>query len=212
MQIVSGSNDHSVRVWDASTGAEVKVLKGHTGWVNSVAFSSNRMQIVSGSNDQSVRVWDASTSAEVKVLKGHTRSVNSVAFSSDGMQIVSGSYDQSVRVWDASTSAEVKVLKGHTGLVNSVAFSSDRMQIVSGSPDWSVQVYNLGNSVWNLADENWIISSQGQDHLMWVPPAAQVTEPSNILVISRHGFGSVNFQQSMIGVEWVGCYTPLFKV
>src|SRR6267378_3231213 len=95
-------------VW---TGAKVKVLKGHTDSVNSVAFSSDGTQIVSGSSDQSVRVWDVSTRAEVKLLMGHTGNVKSVAFSSDGMQIVSGSSDQSVRVWDASTLAEVKVLK-----------------------------------------------------------------------------------------------------
>ena len=82
-------------------------------------------------------------------------------------------------------------------------FSSDSTQIVSGSSD---------NSVWNLADTSWIISSQEKDCLMWVLSEAQVTEPSNILVISCHGFGSVDFQQSMIGAQWVGCYTPLLKV
>jgi WD40 repeat protein len=30
MQIVSGLNDGSVQVWDASTGVELKELKGHT--------------------------------------------------------------------------------------------------------------------------------------------------------------------------------------
>jgi len=38
-QIVSGSVDKSVRVWDASTGAELNALKGHTSSVSSVAFS-----------------------------------------------------------------------------------------------------------------------------------------------------------------------------
>ncbi|KIJ91548.1 hypothetical protein K443DRAFT_47094, partial [Laccaria amethystina LaAM-08-1] len=38
-QIVSGSNDKSVRVWDASTGDELNVLKGRTGLVRSFAFS-----------------------------------------------------------------------------------------------------------------------------------------------------------------------------
>jgi len=42
---------------------------------------------------------------------------------------------------------------------------------------------------------------------MWVPEEAQVTEPSDIL-ISRHGFGSVDFRQAMMGVEWTGCHTP----
>jgi WD40 repeat protein len=50
MRIVSGSYDKTVRMWDASTGAELNVLKGHTNWVNSVAISRDGMRIVSGSS------------------------------------------------------------------------------------------------------------------------------------------------------------------
>jgi WD40 repeat protein len=57
---VSGSYDKTVRIWDASTGAELNVLKGHTSWVNSVAISRDGMRIVSGSYDKTVRIWDAS--------------------------------------------------------------------------------------------------------------------------------------------------------
>ena len=208
MQIVSGSYDESVRVWDASTGVEFKELNGHMSWVNSVAFSRDGMQIVSGSDDMSVRVWDALTGVELKQLKGHTSSVNSVAFSRDGMQIVSGSYDTSVRVWDALTGVQLKELKGHTSLVNSVAFSKDGMWIVSSSDDKSVRVWDLSMNAWNLADTNWIISSQGQSPLMWVPPEAGSPSPFNTLIISRSDLVTVDFCQSMIGNNWVHCYTP----
>jgi len=43
-----------LRVWDASTGAELKVLKGHSGVVESVAFSMDNMRVVSGFYDWSV--------------------------------------------------------------------------------------------------------------------------------------------------------------
>ena len=86
-------------MWDASTGEELKTLNGHTGFVQSVAFSRDDAYIVSGSNDRSVRVWDASKGEELKTLYGHTDYVQSVAFSSDGTRIVSGSDDRSVRVW-----------------------------------------------------------------------------------------------------------------
>ena len=38
-RIVSDSDDNSVRVWDSSTGAELKVLNGHSDIILSVAFS-----------------------------------------------------------------------------------------------------------------------------------------------------------------------------
>ena len=160
MKIVSSSHDNSVRVWDASTGMQLKELKGHTSWVYSVAFSSDGTQIVSGSDDNSVRVWDVSTGMELGKLKGHTRLVRSVAFSSNGMWIVSGSYDNSVRVWDVSTGVELKKLKGHIDWVYSVAFSSNGTQIVSGSKDNSVQVWDASTGVLKKlkGHTNWVYS------------------------------------------------------
>jgi WD40 repeat protein len=38
-QVVSGSNDHTVQLWDAVTGVALQTLKGHSSSVNSVAFS-----------------------------------------------------------------------------------------------------------------------------------------------------------------------------
>jgi WD40 repeat protein len=60
-QIVSGSADNSLRLWDASSGKQLgPQLKGHTAWVYSVAFSPDGRRIVSGSGDKTLRLWDAS--------------------------------------------------------------------------------------------------------------------------------------------------------
>jgi WD40 repeat protein len=92
-RIISGSWDHSVRVWDGKTGEQLRELKGHTDTVNSVTFSPDGDRIISGSWDHSVRVWDAKTGEQLRELKGHTDAVCSVAFSPDGDRIVSGSCD-----------------------------------------------------------------------------------------------------------------------
>ena len=74
---------------------------------------------------------------------------------------------------------------------------------------WDVSMIGCENFVWNLADNNWIISSQGQDHLMWVPQGVDLLHGFNILIISCSGFATVDFDQSMIGNDWVHCYTPM---
>ncbi len=38
-QVVSGSHDDTVRLWEAATGRPLQTLEGHTGGVSSVAFS-----------------------------------------------------------------------------------------------------------------------------------------------------------------------------
>jgi WD40 repeat protein len=83
-QVASGSQDQTVRLWDAVTGAALQTLKGHSSFVISVAFSPDGKQVVSGSLDQAVRLWDAVTGAALQTLEGYSSPVTSVAFSKDG--------------------------------------------------------------------------------------------------------------------------------
>ena len=84
-------------------GASLRVLEGHSGWVNAVALSADGRRAVSGSGDNTVRVWDLHGSEPPRVLEGHREGVNAVALSADGRRAVSGSYDNTVRVWDLAT-------------------------------------------------------------------------------------------------------------
>lgn len=63
-RIVSGSEDNTVKVWDATTGQETLTLKvkGRTDSVFSVVLSPDGKRLVSGGKDTTVRVWDASRS------------------------------------------------------------------------------------------------------------------------------------------------------
>ena len=117
-------------------------MKGHTDWVNAVAFSHDGSLLASASSDQTVRLWDPRTGQEVQVLKDHTGGVNAVAFSQDGSLLASASDDETVRLWDPRTGQEVQVLNGHTDRVRAVAFSQDGSLLASASDDETVRLWD----------------------------------------------------------------------
>jgi WD40 repeat protein len=205
-------------VWDTLMGQELKVLNRHTDAVTSVAFSTDGARIVSGSHDRSVRVWDASTGEEIKLLIGHIDVVGSVSFSSDGACIVSGSSDGSVRVWDIS-GQEANVTKDHTRAATSALLSKNDVHTICDSRDGlmstlctlSTSRYIREPALDRHASQcytGWIIHPSGWGYLMFVPPDANLLDPSNILVMPPSAASYVDFTNAAFGPQWQNCYQP----
>ncbi|EMD36498.1 hypothetical protein CERSUDRAFT_138171 [Gelatoporia subvermispora B] len=144
-QVVSGSEDKTVSLWNAQTGASVlNPFQGHSGLVKCLAVSPDGSYIASGSADKTIRLWNARTGQQVAgPLSGHDNWVQSLVFSPDGTRVISGSSDGTIRIWDTRTGRPVtKPLEGHSDTVWSVAISPDGTQIVSGSADATLQLWN----------------------------------------------------------------------
>jgi WD40 repeat protein len=103
-KIISGSSDHTLRIWEFRTGNEFGILQGHSDSVNAVALNSEGL-VVSGSDDGSVRIWDLETRTEVARLSTDARSIKAVALLPSG-EIIAGTNDASVRFWKRRTLGE----------------------------------------------------------------------------------------------------------
>jgi hypothetical protein len=73
--------DSTARVWDADSGREIALLKGHSGGVWNAAFSPDGKRVVTASDDSTAPIWDAESDKEIALLKGHSSGVLSAAFS-----------------------------------------------------------------------------------------------------------------------------------
>src|SRR5262249_11776709 len=107
-KLPDGSWDNSVRVWDAQTGQELHILKGHTDQVLRVAYSADGKRLATASSDNTVKVWDAETGE--KLFSFETGPGGGVAFSPDGNRMASasgggqrGGAPGQVKVWDTQT-------------------------------------------------------------------------------------------------------------
>jgi WD40 repeat protein len=130
-----------LRLWDAESGAELRVLEGHTSSISDCAFSPDGCYLASASWDETLRLWDAESGVELGVLEGHTREVDACAFSPDGRQLVSASSDETLRLWDAESGALLGVLEGHAGPVLECTFSPDGDRICSASDDHTLRFW-----------------------------------------------------------------------
>jgi WD40 repeat protein/tRNA A-37 threonylcarbamoyl transferase component Bud32 len=178
--LASASVDRTVKLWDVTTGKEVRSLAGHTARVNTVAFIPDGKGLASAGADNKVILWDTTTGRELLSLEGHRASVTGVAFSPDGRQLVSGSEDKTVRVWDANSGRLALVFKGrHRGPVRAVAFSPDGKSVASASQDraggaiiWdpftgqTVRALPTGRAYTSMAfspDGNYLAAGEGGD-------------------------------------------------
>jgi WD40 repeat protein/DNA-binding SARP family transcriptional activator len=61
--LATASIDHTVRIWDARTGQQLRVLD-HPGAVNNVAFTPDGKSVATLDFDGTIRIWDACTDCE----------------------------------------------------------------------------------------------------------------------------------------------------
>jgi len=142
----SGSREGWASIWDVSTGKKLFILRGHTTYIESVAFSSDSTHIITTGDDSTAKIWDSHNGNLLLTLYGHTDNVYGAAFSPDGTRIVTVSGDRQIKIWDALTGQELFSLAGHSNAVESVAFSPDGTRIVTSSDDKTAKVWSVAPS------------------------------------------------------------------
>src|SRR5947199_974756 len=66
--LASGSDDKTVKLWEARSGKLLRTLEGHTTRVDRVAFSTDGRLLASKSADYTIRLWNCETRETVAVV------------------------------------------------------------------------------------------------------------------------------------------------
>jgi WD40 repeat protein/tetratricopeptide (TPR) repeat protein len=135
--------DYSLRLWDVTTGRELRRYAGHTAVVFCVAVSSDGWRAVTGSHDGTIALWDLRKDGRERILSGHRGPIESVAFSKDGRYAMSASWDRDIRVWDVETGNCFQVLSGHSQGLNGVAWGPNGHEAISASTDKTLRLWDI---------------------------------------------------------------------
>ena len=133
--IASGSWDHTVRIWDVRSGAEIVVLREHSSTVYGLAFDSTGSRLVSASGDGKVIVWDTTTYTVSNQLDLSPATAYTAAFSPDDSLLVVAC--GGLNVFDGTTFELKRELRSATldhldpAYVTSVVFSPRGDEFIS---------------------------------------------------------------------------------
>ena len=141
--VISGSGDSTIRVWDANTWECLQVLKGHGNSV--VALRVFNDKLISASPDKTICVWDMTTWTLDRRLSGHRSAVCALAVCANE-KLASGSDDGQLKVWSCRTWTLERTIPAHSHVIWSLA--SCREYVISGSSDTTINVWDV--NTWRL--------------------------------------------------------------
>jgi tetratricopeptide (TPR) repeat protein len=139
--LLTGSHDHTARLWDAASGEPIGQPLVHSRAVWSVAFSPDGKTVLTGSQDRTARLWDAASGRPLGSPMNHPDPVNAVTFSPDGKIILTGSGDKSAQLWDVAGRPIGRALP-QSDMVTSVAFSPDGTTMLIGCFDNTARLWD----------------------------------------------------------------------
>ena len=91
---VSGSYDHTLKLWNLETGTLIHTFEGHTDAVNEVAITRDGKRVVSVSQDHSLKLWNIDSGSLIATFYGDAE-ISCVSVVNDEL-FVAGSSDGAV--------------------------------------------------------------------------------------------------------------------
>ena len=108
----AGEAGSSAKLWDVSTGNEVRTFQGEEGrvsgteYVHLVTFSPDGQWLATDGGDfydHTIKLWELETGRQVRTFAGHPSSVTSVVFSPDGRWLASQGGRGHLVVWEVGS-------------------------------------------------------------------------------------------------------------
>jgi WD40 repeat protein len=134
--LATAGQDHTARIWDATTGKLHCTLTGHgedVNWISFHALAWYTRWVATASDDKTVRIWNCDTGKCLGVLStGQSKAVAAEIIGLDrydhatgegrkpAYEIVAGDHAGRMHVWDFSTLKELLLTQAHSARIEAI--------------------------------------------------------------------------------------------
>ena len=122
-------------LWDVASGKARLELKGHLGWVSSVAIAPDGTTVVSASEDKTGQALGRTDGPRTASFSGHP-TICRVAVSPRGDAFATAGEDKTVKLWSSARTGLPATLVGHRSRVFCAAFSPDGKALATGAGEF----------------------------------------------------------------------------
>ncbi len=142
-QLVAGSADGQVLVFNTATGVATQAFSQHQGPVEFVAGMSGEVPaVITGAQGHSFMQWPLLASHVVALPSANVTSVIPVAV--EGLQVVAANKEGVAQQWDLIAGNLVKEYK-HGATITAAAISADGTHLATAGEDKSVRLWNTAD-------------------------------------------------------------------
>jgi len=139
--LASGSNDKTVKIWNAETGKQLKTLRVES-FVQSVLFSPNGKIIAASGDSDGIYFWNVEDRKLINKLTDEKGIYREMKFSPDGKILASCGFEF-VTFWDVATGKIIRKMQAQTKeYVSSVAFSPDGKTLAASGWRKTINLWN----------------------------------------------------------------------
>ncbi|MET9342151.1 protein kinase [Nonomuraea sp. NPDC003804] len=138
---VTDGGDGAARLWDAASGACVRVLEGPASALNDLALSADGRRVLAAGHDGKLRLWDAGTGKCLHVLFAATHSAHSARFYDGGRKAVAAVNDR-LQFWDLAEGRLLRAVE-KCDMADSIWVSPDERVAVTTGRSTKITLWNL---------------------------------------------------------------------
>lgn len=145
--LFTGSRDKTIKLWEISTGRELRSFFGHESTINDLALSPDGKQLLSSGADKTAKLWDIETGSLIQSFEGHEELLTSVSFHPDGKTILTAGYDNQAILWDVASAEQLNTFKVNPdkglGYGVNTTFSPDGNSIIIGNDNRTATIIDF---------------------------------------------------------------------